>query len=97
MMMSRPPKEIGSGRRRKSVPTEVENKAIFSRYAEEVGNKGNLELADEIFDRYVSHQPDGSVLQRGPEVVKRFNREFSLAFPGDAHRGGLAEVVLSHL
>ncbi len=25
-----------------------ENKAIFMRYVEEVGNKGNLDLADEI-------------------------------------------------
>ena len=39
-----------------------ENKAIFRRYIEEVGNRGNLELADEIFDRYVSRQPDGSTL-----------------------------------
>ena len=66
------------------MPTEEDNKAIFRRYVEEVGNKRNLELADEFFDRYVSHQPDGSVLQRGPEDVKRFTAEFRLAFP-DMH------------
>jgi steroid delta-isomerase-like uncharacterized protein len=60
------------------------NKAIFRRYVEEVGNKGNLELADEIFDRYLAHQPDGSVLERGPEDVKRFMGEFRSAFP-DLH------------
>ncbi len=58
-----------------------ENKAIFRRYIEGVFNQGNLEVAEEIFDRYVSHQPDGSTLERGPEDVKRFNREFRSAFP----------------
>jgi predicted SnoaL-like aldol condensation-catalyzing enzyme len=63
------------------VPTEEENKAIFRRYLEEVFNQGNLECADEIFDRYVSHQPDGSTLERGPEDVKRFVGEFRSVFP----------------
>ena len=58
-----------------------ENKAIFRRYVEEVGNEGNFDLADEIFDRYLAHQPDGSVLERGPEDVKRFMGEFHKAFP----------------
>jgi steroid delta-isomerase-like uncharacterized protein len=57
-----------------------ENKAIFRRYVEEVGNEGNLDLVDEIFADYVSHQPDGSVLERGPEDVKRFMGEFRSAF-----------------
>ena len=61
--------------------TAVENKAIFRRYAEEVGNQLNMELVDEIFDRYISHQPDGSTLERGPQGVKRFHREFRSAFP----------------
>ncbi len=58
-----------------------ENKATFRRYVEEVVNQGNLEIADEIFDRYLAHQPDGSVLERGPEDVKRFLGEFHAAFP----------------
>jgi steroid delta-isomerase-like uncharacterized protein len=62
------------------VSTE-ENKAIFRRYVEEVGNEGNLELADEIFDRYLAHQPDGSALERGPDDVKGFMGEFHRAFP----------------
>jgi steroid delta-isomerase-like uncharacterized protein len=61
--------------------SEEENIATFRRYVEEVGNEGNLELADEIFDRYLSHQPDGSTLERGPEDVKRFIGEFRGAFP----------------
>jgi hypothetical protein len=44
-----------------------ENKAIFRRYIEELGNRGNLGLVDEIFaSDFVGHQPDGSVLERGP-------------------------------
>jgi steroid delta-isomerase-like uncharacterized protein len=66
-------------RRRRGVSAE-ENKAIFRRYIEELSNQGNLELADEIFDRYLAHQPDGSVLERGPEDVKRFQAEFREAF-----------------
>ncbi len=35
----------------------------------------------EIFARrYLSHQPDGSVLERGPEDVKKFVREYRSAF-----------------
>jgi serine phosphatase RsbU (regulator of sigma subunit) len=61
------------------VSTE-ENKAIFRRYVEEVPNQGNLEAVDEIFDRYLAHQPDGSTLERTPEDVKRFQTEFREAF-----------------
>jgi serine phosphatase RsbU (regulator of sigma subunit) len=63
------------------VPTEEQNKASFRRYLEEAWNQSNLEVVDEVFDRYVSHQPDGSVLERGPEDVKRFVGEFRSAFP----------------
>jgi predicted SnoaL-like aldol condensation-catalyzing enzyme len=63
------------------VSTEEENKASFRRYIEEVWNQDRLELADEIFDRYISHQPDGPTLDRGPEDVKHFVSEFRSAFP----------------
>jgi predicted ester cyclase len=62
------------------VPAE-ENKAVFRRYIEEVQNKGNLKVADEIFGHYISHQSDGSTLERGPEDVKRFTEEYRWAFP----------------
>src|SRR5215213_8285324 len=70
----------GMGKEKRNLSTAEENKAIFRRYAEEVGNQLNLELGDEIFERYISHQPDGSTLVRGPEDVKRFHREFHSAF-----------------
>jgi serine phosphatase RsbU (regulator of sigma subunit) len=66
--------------KRKSVSAAEENKAIFRRYAEEVGNQHNFEIVDEIFERYIAHQPDGSTLLRGPEDVKRFQGEFHSAF-----------------
>jgi steroid delta-isomerase-like uncharacterized protein len=62
------------------VSTE-ENKTVFRRYVEEVGNEGKPDVADEIFDNYLAHQADGSVLERGPEDVKRFMGEFRKAFP----------------
>ena len=61
--------------------SEEQNKATFRRYVEEVGNEGNLDLVDEIFDRYLSHQSDGHAEERGPEDVKQFTGEFHQAFP----------------
>jgi predicted SnoaL-like aldol condensation-catalyzing enzyme len=58
-----------------------ENKAIFRRFLEEILNQGNLEFADEIFGRYIAHQPDGSTLERGPEDIKRFTGEFTQISP----------------
>jgi hypothetical protein len=37
------------------VPTEEGNEAIFRRNLEEAWNQANLEVVDEIFDRYISH------------------------------------------
>jgi steroid delta-isomerase-like uncharacterized protein len=68
------------GKEETNVPAE-ENKAIFRRYVEEVPNRGNLEIADEIFGRYIAHQADGATLERGPEDVKRFTEEYRSAFP----------------
>jgi len=45
-----------------------ENKATFRRYVEEVSNKGNLDVVDEIFGRYVSHQPDGRT-EESPQLA----------------------------
>jgi steroid delta-isomerase-like uncharacterized protein len=77
----RPALNEGLGKEERNVPTEEENKAIFRGYLEEVFNQGNLEVVDEIFDRYVSHQLDGSTLERGPKDVRRFVSEFRSAFP----------------
>jgi serine phosphatase RsbU (regulator of sigma subunit) len=68
------------GKEKRTVSAAEENKAIFRRYAEEVGNQHNFELVDEIFERYIAHQPDGSTLERGPQDVKRFQGEFHSAF-----------------
>src|SRR5918999_4038771 len=63
-----------------NVYSAEQNKAIFRRYAEEVGIQHNFEIVDEIFERYIAHQPDGSTLVRGPEDVKRFQEEYHSAF-----------------
>jgi len=57
------------------------NKATFRRYIEEVWKDENLDIADEIFaERYLSHQSDGTALERGPEDVKKFVTEYRTAF-----------------
>jgi steroid delta-isomerase-like uncharacterized protein len=64
------------------VMSAEENKALFRSYVEEGWAKGNVEVADEVFaDMYVSHQPDGSEQERGPEDVKQFLRQYREAFP----------------
>jgi serine phosphatase RsbU (regulator of sigma subunit) len=72
--------EAPDGKGKRNMSAAEENKAIFRRYAEEVGNQHNFEMVDEIFERYIAHQPDGSTLQRGPQDVKRFQKEFHSAF-----------------
>jgi predicted ester cyclase len=83
MLMVRPlgRTEVGKEEEEAAVSSVEENKAIFRRYIEEVGNRGILEVADGIFERYIAHQPDGSTLERGPEDVKRFQRDWRSAFP----------------
>ncbi len=57
------------------------NKDTFRRYVEEVWIGGNLDVADEIFaEKYVSHQPDGTAVERTPEDVKKFVSEWRSAF-----------------
>ena len=57
------------------------NKETFRRYVDEVWKEENLEIADEVFaERYLSHQSDGTVLERGPEDVKKFVTEYRSAF-----------------
>ncbi len=52
-----------------------ENKAVFLRYVEEIGNKGNLDLVEEIFaSRIIDHQIDGSIKERDLQYVKQFIR-----------------------
>ena len=57
------------------------NKETFRRYVDEVWKEENLEIADEVFaEKYLSHQSDGTVLERGPEDVKKFVTEYRSAF-----------------
>jgi steroid delta-isomerase-like uncharacterized protein len=57
------------------------NKETFRRYIEEVWKDENLDIADEVFaEKYLSHQSDGTALERGPEDVKKFVMEYRSAF-----------------
>jgi steroid delta-isomerase-like uncharacterized protein len=62
-----------------------QNKAICRRADEELFNRGNLDVADELFAvDYVYHDPTGGEDWRGPEGVKRYVSMFRTAFP-DLH------------
>ncbi len=57
------------------------NKEIFRRYVEEVWKDEKLDIADEVFaEKYLSHQSDGTVLERGPDDVKKFVMKYRSAF-----------------
>jgi non-heme chloroperoxidase len=57
------------------------NKDAFRRYVEEVWKDEKLDIADEVFaEKYLSHQSDGTALERGPEDVKKFVKEYRSAF-----------------
>ncbi len=57
------------------------NKDTFRRYVEEVWKDEKLDIADEVFaEKYLSHQSDGTALERGPEDVKKFVKEYRSAF-----------------
>ena len=45
--------------------SEEQNKATFRCYVEEAGNEENLDLVDETFDSYLSHERDGRGLIDG--------------------------------
>jgi predicted ester cyclase len=62
-----------------------ENKALARRVLEEMFNKGNLNLADEVFaPDYVDHDPAMPEDIRGPEGFKEYVSIFRTAFP-DIH------------
>ena len=59
-----------------------ENKALVRRFYEEVWDKGNLDVADEVFAAdYVRHDPRAADPAPGPEGQKRVAGDFRRAFP----------------
>ena len=70
------PPQVEGGR----VTTPEENKAIMRRMIDEVWNKRNLDVADELFHPEAS-SPSAPTLPRGPEGVKLIARMFHSAFP----------------
>ena len=63
----------------------VENKALARRVIEEMFNKGNLDVADELLaPDYVDHDPSMPEDVRGPEGFKEYVRAYRSAF-SDLH------------
>ncbi len=59
-----------------------ENKAILHHYNEELWNKGNLAVADEVFaPECITHDPASPEVIRGPEGYKQFVTIFRSAIP----------------
>ena len=57
---------------------------LSRRIFDEVWNKRNLDIADELIaDEFVTHDPRGTT-QKGPQGYKEFVREYTTAFP-DLH------------
>jgi predicted SnoaL-like aldol condensation-catalyzing enzyme len=66
-------------------PVSEENKALSQRFVEEAFNKGNLDVADEVYaSTFVSHDPTAPEEQESPEAVKQFVNSYLSAFP-DGH------------
>jgi steroid delta-isomerase-like uncharacterized protein len=62
-----------------------ENKALIQRFVEEAFNKGNLDVADEVYaSTFMSHDPTAPEGQGSPEGVKQFVNTYLGAFP-DGH------------
>lgn len=59
-----------------------ENKALIRRFYEQVWDKGNLDVCDEVFAAdYVRHDPRPTEAAPGPEGQKRIAADFRGAFP----------------
>ncbi len=64
---------------------EEENKALIQRFVEEAFNKGNLDIADEVYaPSFASHGPTTPEGPGSPEDVKQFVNLYRRAFP-DLH------------
>jgi len=60
----------------------AENKALVRRLLEEIWNKGNLSVADQIFaTNYVHHDPSTPGFGLGPESEKKRATLYRTAFP----------------
>lgn len=58
-----------------------ENKAIVRRVYDEIMNKGNLNMADELFAKEYVYRSPGSPEVRGPEGFKQLVSMYRDAFP----------------
>ena len=67
------------------MPTEI-NKAIVRRFYEEVFNRRNVELIDELVKaEFINHDPT-PVAARDRESMKQFIKTLTIAFPDHHHQ-----------
>src|SRR5215217_6459237 len=76
-------KSQGRETRGASSTSAVRNAAVVLRVVEEVWNRGEIELADELFTpEYVNHNGLVPDLVSGPEAIKVSVALYRAAFPG---------------
>jgi steroid delta-isomerase-like uncharacterized protein len=64
------------------VSTEEKNKALIRRFLEEVWNKGNLDVIDELIaPEFVQHDPASPEEMHGPEDARQYVQMNRNAFP----------------
>ena len=69
------------------------NKELHQRFVEEAFNKGNLDVADEIYaPSFIAHDPTARDALRTPDDVKRFVSTYRSAFP-DGHSAVEAQIA----
>jgi steroid delta-isomerase-like uncharacterized protein len=62
-----------------------DNKALIQRFVEEAFNKGNVDVANEVYaPTFIAHDPTIPEGQGSPEQVKQFVNTYLSAFP-DGH------------
>jgi steroid delta-isomerase-like uncharacterized protein len=62
-----------------------ENKALIQRFVEEAFNKGNVDVANEVYaSTFITHDPSIPFGDGSPEQVKQFVNTYLSAFP-DGH------------
>ncbi len=77
-----------------AVPT-AKNKSLVRRFYEEVWDKGNLDVCDEVFSRdYVRHDLRATEPVPGPERQTQIAAEFRSAFPRPRSVRGPARRVI---
>jgi steroid delta-isomerase-like uncharacterized protein len=76
------PERLATHNEERSNMAAEENKAVARRLIEEVFNRGNLDLVDELIaPEFIHHDPNAQHFGRGPEGFKHLLRRYLDAIP----------------